>query len=1258
MGEKQDKALSKTDAGHDRDNAHFSSLAPRILSEEEFSPYVEEFDFVFSDANIRNIALAGQYGAGKSSVMRTFAQRDAKAHEPHHFLFVSLASFDEDGADKEDGNVDLDSEVVEKKILLQLVHQLDGKEAPKSRFSRTVDASKCCDLLTAIEAVAFVALSIVLLRWYGKPEISGPLFSRVVPCALLWLGILVAFVYKMIRSGSFVSLVRKLKVGNFEIDLEGDKNETPLDKYLDDLVYLINGSGYDVIVFEDLDRFGSVSLFQKLREINTIANATRKGTSTPLLRFFYLVRDGLFPDARDRTKFFDFIIPVVPFVDPSNAEAILATRLSDNGVEIDQTFLYQLSLFIDDPRVLDDIVNEFLHYKQAVLPKDKGRLNVDDYDRLLAMIAFKTVFPRDFELLQVGRGCLSALLKKRQWLVASLVSSRRQRLDEIDRDLESIGQHLLYVTDELTLLYGIGSLMQRGDSYYESWSTALRRDHPRDIIQYIRENDRMSAHFDSVAESLSSSNSEYLQRVQDAADNDNRISSQLTRERDNLLVEISQMERMSLSELLGKRGNTDAFFALEEGDFSRAEDYMQLKIPQMMSSTDYPLVRFLLMSGMIDDSYRRYTSFLHAGAIDPDDADLVIAILQGKQVEEDGAVHDPAAVIIRLDERELMKKAARNWALFAWLIKTDDNKIAAFLRGVTNDKDYEFVARYISSEQYDPRVFHALEAYPEITIAEIVWDWPVNLDLRRNACHRYMADCIDGDSSHMGGIDEDLAAKLGDFASTDPEFLKVSVVNPAMLVDRLESINYKPSSIDLGAAHGLLLDVVVDRGLFEPYAPLVDGLLGFHSGNGLPLSEGRLATAVFMMAGNRFYSAVEGDLSLFVQSMIEHAPNEGLLDDAEALQWLMTSDSISDELSASLAKVEHGAKLADVSLLCKQSRIEQAVDEDLAECNVRNVLGYIKSVNCLDARMVAFLDRNGLPDGLNAEACTDILGSQNAFADYAATYKGDLPLSRFQDIVTTCDGHYPQLDLTGIPSDRLSVLIELNCIEMNADNLVFMRANYPDNVFEFIELHFADYVEVVKQSGCALLNREETLALLSNATLPVDDRLALLDGMSGALRVDESYPDEINAKILEEHFDPRDLDVIADIYKDADPQLKSIIETRFAESVNPRTVRVRRFEAPLLAGVLQRMKDKDLARHLLLIHVAELKISVSQAQMKQCLRACELNAIADALDMSWKKIPKNEADDLVISTLVDMHMFTTKSKQEPDGSWRVYRQGL
>lgn len=93
-----------------------------------------------------------------------------------------------------------------------------------------------------------------------------------------------------------------------------------LNVYIDEIVYFFEQTQYNVVIFEDLDRHNDGAIFIKLREINQLINNSLP--SDKPVRFIYAVRDNLFSTPESRTKFFDFVMPVIPVMDSENAPNI------------------------------------------------------------------------------------------------------------------------------------------------------------------------------------------------------------------------------------------------------------------------------------------------------------------------------------------------------------------------------------------------------------------------------------------------------------------------------------------------------------------------------------------------------------------------------------------------------------------------------------------------------------------------------------------------------------------------------------------------------------------------------------------------------------------------------------------------------------------------------------------------------------------------------------------------------------------------
>ena len=140
-----------------------------------------------------------------------------------------------------------------------------------------------------------------------------------------------------------------------------------------------------------MDRYNSNQVFGKLREINQLLNNNPDKEINKTYRFVYLLRDDIFT-SKDRTKFFDFIIPVVPIVDSGNSYDKFMEYFGDGDILFDfnSDFLQEISLYIDDIRLLKNIYNEYRIYYNRIQATELS------CDKLLGIIVYKNLITRDF----------------------------------------------------------------------------------------------------------------------------------------------------------------------------------------------------------------------------------------------------------------------------------------------------------------------------------------------------------------------------------------------------------------------------------------------------------------------------------------------------------------------------------------------------------------------------------------------------------------------------------------------------------------------------------------------------------------------------------------------------------------------------------------------------------------------------------------------------------------------------------------------
>ena len=441
--------LFKNNPSDDNSSVKLESLAPidytQIASDEFETKYYKSYKDVLNnvtqDKLIKNVGVTGGYGTGKSSLIHSyFNELKGKTS-----IYISLAHFESLAGntiptlqDDKKINSHIDN-ILEMKIVNQLVNQIKPNKIPKANFftKKNIENYK----------IFFYSLSIIYLILYFKfllPVITEKITSGIKDFSpnlesndyiLIIISIIAMIILYYLFSNTIKKIIykgnwSKLTINTMGINVNMENRDfstvSYFDNFLSDVIYLFDESDADFVIFEDLDRFNDHSIFEKLREINLMVNQRRKSAKLKKLMFFYVISDEVFSEknvdsanntenisATEKTKFFDVIIPIIPIVNNTNSFDYLKSRLLDDPAITDkndfETFLYQISIFIDDLRVLKNIVNEFKIYKKIY----KDNIDMDiDYKQLLALIVYKTLNSSDFNDLVKSKGDLYTQIKK------------------------------------------------------------------------------------------------------------------------------------------------------------------------------------------------------------------------------------------------------------------------------------------------------------------------------------------------------------------------------------------------------------------------------------------------------------------------------------------------------------------------------------------------------------------------------------------------------------------------------------------------------------------------------------------------------------------------------------------------------------------------------------------------------------------------------------------------------------------------------
>lgn len=190
----------------------FNSLTPDILKENK-KVYTDALDYAFSNDDIRNIAITGVYGAGKSTVWNTY--KNNKLKEKYFKLFRYFVSnpfekvitvclgkyvdntnkkgsegienspdiYNEDNTKKENNKIEKviekSSEIenrVERQIINQILSQIESKYVPLSKYKFKGNKSFPVLLFNVIQSLFFIGS---ILLWILREPIVKILSDKL-----------------------------------------------------------------------------------------------------------------------------------------------------------------------------------------------------------------------------------------------------------------------------------------------------------------------------------------------------------------------------------------------------------------------------------------------------------------------------------------------------------------------------------------------------------------------------------------------------------------------------------------------------------------------------------------------------------------------------------------------------------------------------------------------------------------------------------------------------------------------------------------------------------------------------------------------------------------------------------------------------------------------------------------------------------------------------------------------------------------------
>lgn len=1056
---------------------HFERLTP--TDSLDLNVYEEAIDYVFNNPDVRNVAISGAYSAGKSSVLASYK----KKHSNLHFLHISLAHFQ--SSDQED-EPEVKESILEGKILNQLIHQIPSDKIPQTNFRVKRKISLASVIKSTLESISLLTAIIYFLffdSWRSYVSalptnwLKSILELSAHPYALMVDGIIIIalssfIIYGLIKIQKNKNIFRKLNLQGNEIEIFEESDDSYFDKYLNEVLYLFENVDADVIVFEDMDRFNANKIFERLREVNTLVNIQLQKENKKdkrILRFFYLLRDDIFV-SKDRTKFFDYIIPIVPVVDSSNSYDQFISHFKKGGFfeKFDESFLQGLSLYIDDMRLLKNIYNEFVIYF--------NRLNITELDcnKMLAIIAYKNLFPRDFADLQLNQGFVCTLFNNKEQFIAEEVKRLSEKISEIGHKIELAKNEHLKTIKELDAVF---------------------------------EDKKRTAYYNLRQELSAADAKDYAERKQAIETRLNNAIPDLESKKLSLEQELILIQNKPLCDIITRDNINKIFSITSTNEIGCITDFNEIK-----GSEYFDLLKYLIRNGYIDETYADYMTYFYENSLSRVDKIFLRSITDRKAKEYTYHLKNPALVVSRLRLVDFDQEEILNFDLLTYLLQTQSHieYLERFIDQLRETKNFKFIGAYFDVTTEMPNYIK----YLNIRWSEVFYTVLEEKNLSEKQIREYSIFSIyysDDDTIKL--INQDSC--LCNYISNARDYLAIDEPDIDKLIHGFSLLGICFIGFDYETLNKDLFYAVYEESLYEINAEnlrlIQTEILGVKNDEDIVHKN---YTLLLLHSDSAITQYVNQNINKYFDVVLQISGGTILDDENVAIAVLnnpdLTVECKHSYISALRTSIVLIKAIDDIALW------SPLLNADIVQYSERNIMDCFNAVK-LNESVISYINRCDIDlDFSKAEYNEDTKG--RLFDSVIIC--NDIDNSKYKQILVSLKFIYDNFDIAEISDDKITILIDTDIIRMTADNLKFMRENYLNRKFYFIRKNIEKYIDIMDD---ALFSREELIEIL---TWDISDELKikLLELSDDEISViGKNYSPVVCLHILNNNFSKSDL---------------------------------------------------------------------------------------------------------------------------------------
>ncbi|QKJ61743.1 hypothetical protein HQN62_00935 [Flavobacterium sp. M31R6] len=816
------------------------------------------------------------------------------------------------------------------------------------------------------------------------------------------------------------------------------------------------------------------------------------------MTFVYAVQDDTFKKD-ERTKFFDFIIPVIPVINYSNSGTELLNKIDIKEDKIEKSFIDEVSLYLSDKRTLISIVNEYKMYKKII--------GTDlDKRKLLAMMIYKNIEPTDFDKLNNQEGFVYSAFNKTHLLIRSSINKIGTDITALDEKLKTTNYEALNNIKELRSLYilefykkipqnqnilclYINGKQCRINDLIEDINFELFLKSSNVVYYYTGDYGGLQTNNSNISfNQLEGEIGNYNERLKTVQNKQSERLNEIKTELDKLKKEKENLKSKNLFQIL-KTENSKNYLS---------------HVLKNNSLQNQNLVNYLLRNGHIDESYLHYISHFYAGSISKNDHDFLLCFTNGTVQPFSHKLDELDNLFLKLKDIPdyFDRIQILNYSLLDYLIKNRREKTSDELRRVLKliiiNTPHQFIDDYINyGEEKNIKDFIiGLNSQWEINRESGFWSQILPIyTLEKLKFYLNLLFSCAGNKKVKEFINRfDVEKQIPIFLS-ELEDVAYFEDNKIKLIEFISAENVKFGNLK-EISNKEISDFIYNNSYYQINEKMIELIINRYATNAIDLELLKTAnyTTIKNSGATKLIQYVNLNIEFYIKTIflkLENNCNES----EEVIIDLLNDNYEVFELELLIEIInKNQTPIRDISKINEVNLWTELLQDDKIAVTWENLLYYYKEKKEYDVTLNDYLNNEKHYDKLSKTKINKNFDEENSpfVKDFLIElFTSDLKTESFAKLISSSPYFYEGIEkFKTISNDKMKLLIQNRTIRLNKTVCKSISESFPELLISLLEKNKDEFINNV---GDYTLDSSIIIKLIDSEIFDSKQKIAVID---------------------------------------------------------------------------------------------------------------------------------------------------------------------